>query len=79
MDELTVTQVRKDLYNIVKAKKPIEIKHREGSMVLIPKEEYKKMELELLGLEMDRIVKSNEPILSAKEVEKMIARVLKDA
>ena len=76
---ITVSQARKDLYTLVKEKTPIEIKHKAGNMVLVPKEEYEKMELELLGLKMDRIVKSNEPIIPAKEVEKIIAKVLKNA
>ena len=75
METISVSEARKQLYGFIREQKSVEIKYRTGSMILLPKEEYQKMEIGLLDAEMERIKRTQRRI-PAKEVEQRIAKVL---
>ena len=76
MQQLTATQARKDFYAILKAKKPVEVKYKEGHAVILPKAEFDQMEMELIKFEIEKVINSGQKILSGEEVETMITEVL---
>ena len=79
MQMLSATEARKSLYQLVKQREPVEIQHKVGSMVLLPKEELEQMERDLVAAEMDRIIRSGQPKLTGQEVDALLAKALQDA
>ena len=75
MESITATEARKEIYNLLKAKKRVEIKHKNGTMVMIPKEEFDQLERESLAFEMDHIIATQEKFTS-EEVNAMLATVM---
>lgn len=75
MQVITATKARKEIYNLIKAKRRVEIQHKEGSVVLIPKEELENLEREALAFEMDQIRRTQKKY-SDEEVQAMLAEVM---
>lgn len=75
MKTINATQARKDIYNLIKEQKRVEIQHKDGNMVLIPKDELEILEREALAHEMDRIIATEEKF-SEEEVNAMLAKVM---
>ncbi|MBF0236945.1 MAG: hypothetical protein HQM12_04505 [SAR324 cluster bacterium] len=75
MEVVSVSEARKQLFGLVREHKPVEITHKTGNMILLPKEEYQKMEMALLDAEIERIKKTQHRVPAA-EVEQRIAEAL---
>ena len=76
MRALSATQVRKDFYSILKEKKTIEVKYKEGNAIILSKEEFEKMESQILKTEIEKVINSGQKILSDEEVKVMVNEVL---
>ncbi len=78
MKTLTTTQVRNNIFNIIKNGENIEIKHPVRSMVIVDKAEYEKMFKALVNQEMDDALEKakGEKRYSTEEVDLMLAKVL---
>ncbi len=75
MQVITATKARKEIYSLIKAKKRVEIRHKEGSVVMLPKEELERIEKEALAFEMDQI-RATQKKYSNDEVNAMLAEVM---
>ncbi len=75
MQSMNATQARKEIYNLIKAQKRIEIRHKEGAMVLLPKEELDRLERDALAYEMDQI-RASEEKFTDEQVNAMLAKVM---
>lgn len=77
MRTITATEARKQLFQILKEGKRVEIQHPKNSMVLLAKEELDALETELLMKEMDEALAQPHKWYTSEQVDAMLAEVLK--
>ena len=76
MQILTASEARKSFFNLIRSKKMVEVQHREGNVVILPKEELMRLEKQLIDLQMEKIENSDQKIFSGKDVEAMLRTTL---
>lgn len=79
MERLTLTEARKALPNILNEHRTVEIDNRSNASIIVPKSEWeaekarlKQMEKELIQMEHDQMLLSNEAVLEQEDAEKRI-------
>ena len=77
MRTITATEARKQLFQILKEGKRVEIQHPKNSMVILTKEELESLENELLMKEMDEALAQPHQWYTSQQVDAMLAEVLK--
>ena len=75
MEKLTATQARKDLLALIRSGSPVEIQHRENTMVLVPKTLWKTINDELVNRQMDEALEKSHKRYSSDQVDAMLAEV----
>lgn len=75
MEKLTATQARKELLSLVRNGTPVEIQHRENTMVLVPKTLWKQINDDLVNRQMDEALAQSQKRYTSEEVDAMLAEV----
>ena len=83
MESIGVTEARKNLSKIISKGKSIEVSNPYNRVVILPKQEWQRMqhkistlEKELINHEMDAVMARNEPKVTSEEVEKMLKEII---
>ena len=76
MQAITSSEAKKTFFEILKSKRPTLVKYRDIEAVILPKEEFDRMERDLIKAEIERTLRSGQRVLSGEEVAKKVAEVL---
>lgn len=75
MEKITATEARKELLSLVRNGTPVEIQHRENTMVLVPKNLWKQINDELVNRQMDEALAKSHKRYTSEQVDAMLAEV----
>ena len=76
---INASQARKQFFSIIRDQVPVEVNHKDGCVVILPKAEFEQMERELVRANIERIRNSGQKIISGQEAETRLAQALNHA
>ena len=78
MLNVTASQLRVDIFKLLKANQPFEVKHHNNSFVVLPKREYDEMYKAMVVKEYKEAMEeaSGQERYTSEEVDAMLAKVL---